>query len=210
MEVTFLDEGLNTWHENGFPHVTFWDTPWLGYDLKILTAAFGYLHVVQSINFSFPDTPRPDPHLDKTVKLVQKNVSNPGIASGGWDLIDLFKNEAQHYLGLDWALDTAPGPAAAILRRERLIHSRWYRRSVEYFIDLYANRRKWHNDYERPTIERYRDFESLDRSYLDHGWKLHITQDPKWLEEWRKFWPSGIAPKGSAEWNALIASASRF
>ena len=210
MEVTFLDEGLNTWHENGGSHVSFWGTPGLLDDLTILTAAFGYLHVVQSIGFTIPNALRPHSYLNKTVEIVQKNVSNPGIASGGWDLIHLSKSEARHYLGLDWALDTAPGPAAAILRRERLIHNRWYRQSVEHFIDLFADRRKWHNEYQRPMLERYRDFASLDRSYQDHGWKLHITQDPKWLEEWRRFWPSGIAPKGSPEWNALIASASRF
>ena len=197
MEVRFLDEGLNTWDENGSSHYNFLGTPSLGADLKILTIAFGYLHLVQSISFTFPQTPRMDSHLAKIVKTVQKNVSNATIGSRDWNMIEFTTDEAEHYLGLDWALDTAPGPAAAILRRERLIHNRWYRRSVEYSMDLYANKREWHNPFERPTLERYRDFESLERSYL-------------FLEEWRSFWPSGIPPKGSAGWNALIASASRF
>ena len=210
MEVTFLDEGSNTWNENGFPRVTFLDTPWLRDDLSILIAPFGYLHMVQSISFAFPQVLKPDSSVNSIARTVQKNVTN--FVDWGWrsESIDAPSQEARRFLGLDWALDTAPGPAAAILRRERIIHNRWYRQSVERFLDLYVNRRKYHNPYVAPTLERYRDFESLDRSYLDHGWKLHITQDPKWLEEWRRYWPSGIPPKGSAEWNALIASASRY
>ena len=206
VEVTFRDEGSNTWHENGFSHVTFVDTPWLGDDLRILLAAFGFLHVVQNISFIFPQGSQADSYVNQTVEFVQKIVSIPPAWDRKYDIF--IKEEAEHYLGLDWALDTAPGPTAAILRRERLIHNRWYRRSIEHFLDLHCNRRKYFNIYATPSSERYRDFESLDRSYLDHGWKLQYTQDPKWLEEWRGYWPSGIPPKGSAEWNALVALAS--
>ena len=209
MEVTFLDEGSNTWNENEFPHVTFWDTPWLYDDLNILIDAFGYLHMVESISFAFPKVLRSDSCANH-VRTVQRNVTD--FLRWGWGekWNETPKTEAERFLGLDWALDRAPGPAAAILRRERIIHNRWYRQSVERFLDLYVNRRKYHNAYLAPTLERYRDFAALDRSYLDHGWKLHITKDPKWLEEWRRYWPSGIPPKGSAGWNALIASASRY
>ncbi|KAL8795188.1 MAG: hypothetical protein Q9195_002343 [Heterodermia aff. obscurata] len=201
MEVTFLDEGLNTWYEDGSPHRTFW----FGYDLGILVAAFGYLHKVQGISFTFPEAVEPDSLLDKTVRSVVERVSSCPIWR--WNSN---REEIENYLFLDWALDTAPGPAAAILRRERLIYSRWYRRSVENFLDAYLDRREYHNEYALTTSDRYRDFQNLDRSYLEHGWKLEVTQDPKWLEEWRNYWPSGIPPKGSPEWNALIASASRF
>ena len=208
IEVTFLDEGSNTWLDDGYCNYTFLDTSCFGSDLGVLTSAFGYLHMVQSISFTFPEGLRPDSGIIKTVTSIQKFVSD--FPTWGWDYIDFSKGEMDHYLGLDWALDTATGPAAAILRRERLIHNRWYRRSVKPLLDYLTHSGEYYTEYEAPALERYRDFQSLDRLYVDHGWKLHITQDPKWLEEWRGYWPNGIPPKGSAEWNVLIASASRF
>ena len=204
IEVRFLDQGLNTWQEKGISHGTFKDTIWLGDDLAILIGTFGFLHMVRGISFTFP-TPPKSPRVLITATSVQDLVS--GSYTGKSDFHPVAREEAGSFLSLDWALDTAPGPAAAILRRERLIHHRWYRRSVKYFIDL--DRRKYRDTYEEEAWNRFVDFLDLDIWFRSHGLKLEVTRDPKLLEEWRDYWPSGIPPKWSPEWNALIAARSR-
>jgi len=119
---------------------------------------------------------------------------------------EFVQTEASRYLALDMALDTAPGPAAATLRRERLIHWRWYWRTLghlrdsDMFLMGFISFR---------FQEQIQDFGLLEPSFRDYGWKLEKKNDPQWLQEWRSKWPNGIPPKGSMGWFTVIAAASR-
>ena len=246
LQIVFLNTDTDTWHEILWHEdlsirATFggWVCPYN--DLGLLLAPFGYLFNVQQIEFEFPKVLsrefgqsdgsaiyEPDAkwsNIPRFLELCQyvrrQNLSKHLFVL---DMMgptqSFYKAEIGVYLFLDFELDTAPGPTAAILRRERLIHNRWYRETVERILDMhwqytkddeYRKRLKgsYRSEYQEAVEARYRDFGDLDRSYLDHGWKLHVTQDPKWLEEWRRYWPTGIPPKGSPGWDACIATARR-
>ena len=227
LQIVFLNTETDTWHEDRSIRSSF-NTCFYN-DLDVLVAPFGYLFNVQQIEFKFPEVLTQElgrynqkafsrweeaySHKVRFLELCQY-VREQAQASYLFELhwrgpTDFYLDEEiERYLFLDNSLDTAPGPTAAVLRRERLIHHRWYRKIFKRLLDLQVYCED-HKEYYEAAQIRYRDFGYLDRSYQDHGWKLHKTQDPNWLEEWRRYWPTGIPPKGSPEWNLCIAAASR-
>jgi len=137
--------------------------------------------------------------LLELVQYIQKETLEPRFLSRTWSnlyspLQGFVRTDGQRFLALDMALDTAPGPAAATLRRERLIHWRWYWRTLGHLRDS--------NMYSKLFIsfrlqEQMHDFGLLEPSFRDYGWKLENNNDPQWLKEWRCKWPDGIPPKDS-------------
>lgn len=194
IEVTFLNTEKDTWLDGPFFHMnyvsgTYWN------DVELHIAPFGYLRNVREVNFSFPEGFTISPKIERTILDIQKETHFHFIYYQ-WPYYRadyFFIWETLGFLELDKALDTAPGPTAAILRRERLIHCRWYRRKIDRLLDVYKSK-EW-NEYVTPTNERYEDFELLDPGYHSHGWKLLVTQDANWLKTWRNFWPDGIPPR---------------
>ena len=222
LQICFANSGTDAWHNHrSDPHHTFKETFQYS-DLELMIAPFAYLRNVTRISFEFPsgltlptqlplswmERILPKFRLVKLIEFVRRQVSNRRLYKYEWPSreLDFLEHEAERYLALDAALDHAPGPTAAILRRERLIHWRWYRRVMEghFLLDPHDVPR-----YGPLQTERYRDFWKLDQFYENHGWKLHNAQDTKWLEEWRSLWPNGIPPKGSNEWYAVIDAAAR-
>ena len=223
LQITFLDTEADTWHINRSMRSTFG----VFHDLDVLVAPFGYLFNVQQIEFSFPEVlthefGRLDGntvpkfvaqryHIARFLKLCQY-VRQQALSSHLFQLDWIgptqffFESDIDRYLFLDKALDTAPGPSAAILRRERLIHHQSYRKTLQRILEMHC---KDGDEYNEAAEVRFRDFGYLDRSYQDHGRKLYKAQDSNWLEEWRRYWPTGIPPKGSPEWDACIATARR-
>jgi len=211
LHIEFLDNGLATWHDDSLAYATFGKVPYFDDDLELLAAPFGYLRNVEHISFTFPEQLRPSARLLELVQYIRKETSEPCLSTRTWSypcspIQEFLQLEAQRYLALDLALDTAPGPAAAILRRERLIHWRWYWRTLGHLKenDMYLFSFISHR-----FPEQLRDFEQLEPSFRDYGWKLEHKKDPQWLEEWRCRWPDGIPPRGSLAWFSVIAAATQ-
>ena len=234
LQIVFLNTGTDTWYEDRSIRATLGGHTYLYNDLDLLLAPFGYLFNIQQIKFKFPEIPlshglrrfrgitiseidAPRNHCAQLLRLCQY-VRRQALSSHLFELDgkgptqSFFEADVERYLFLDKSLDTAPGPTAAILRRERLIHNRWYRKTFKHILNMHRQRTEDDEEvkvYAEAAEARYRDFECLDRSYHDHGWKLHVTQDPSWLKEWRRYWPNGIPLRGTPEWDACIAAARR-
>lgn len=223
LHITFLNTETDTWNINRSIRSTFG----VFHDLDLLLAPFGYLFNVQQIELNFPKVlsnefrrydgvtiSEYEARWDSTARFMWlcQYVRQQVLYSHQFELDSIgparsfFEADIKRYLFLDKSIDTTPGPTGAILRRERLIHNRWYRKTIQSILEKHQQCGE-DDGYEAAADARYRDFGYLDRSYQDHGWKLHVTHDINWLEEWRRYWPTGIPPKGSWEWDACIAAA---
>ena len=212
LQVAFLDTEVDTWQDGSGVRISFREEPYIEDNLELLISPFGYLRNAEQINFELPEGLILGARLLKMVQYIEAAslahcFDDNGSDDGYYNDIDgVVQTEARRLLALDCALDRTSGPTAAILRRERLIHLRWYRKSFEHIIDRHMPLTPWRKFGPR-LRRRCDDFEFLDPSYQDHAWKLYVTHDPNWLDTWRSFWPDGIPPTDSPAWIALADEA---
>ena len=212
LHIRFLNNEPDTWHDGPFAHATFGRGSYIDDDLDFMVAPFGYLRNVEHISFTFPEQLRPKARLLDLVQYIQKVTSEPRLLARtrsypSSPLQEFTQTDGQRFLALDMALDTAPGPAAAILRRERLIHWRWYCRTLEHLrdSDIYSV-----GFISFRLREQICEFGLLEPVFREYGRRLDEEDDPQWLIiEWRAKWPNGIPPKGTIGWYSIIAAASQ-
>ena len=202
VEIAFLDYGAYSWQKDSGARQTFSGVEYPENDLELLVSSFSYLHNAHSIKFSFPEDVKPGAQLLSIIQSVQKESCSsysPSSSSNGLLVSqvshantpnyyqDLMRKEVNRYLNLEEALDTLDGHAADILRRERLIHWRWYRSTIDHMLGK--------------SLEMYqRGFKYRDKFFRDYGWKLYEDRNPRWLDMWRSMWPEGITVAHRSLW----------
>ncbi|KAG7007964.1 hypothetical protein G7Y79_00007g020890 [Physcia stellaris] len=133
LQVAFLNTEVDTWQDgSGVGDLPRGGLLHIEDNLELLIHPFGYLRNVEQINFSFPEGLTLSARLLTMVQFI-KTACRAQCFDDNYcddryhDDADQFtQREAQRCFVLDIALDTTPGPTAAILQRERLIQSRSY------------------------------------------------------------------------------------
>lgn len=207
VEVIFSNSNtVDIWHEDLLGGVVnFFHGSRLLHDIAFMIMPFGHLCAIAHISFSLPADIELCSSLLKIVKTIQRESTELRPSDDRQQFLDrdFIEFEAQQYLGLEKILDTALGPTAALLRRERLIHWQWYKRTTD--AQLRMADREARAKYGPLTAERYWGLGRLDPDLTNHSLKLHFGMDPLWLEKWRGYWPDGLPPKGSVKWDALCS-----
>lgn len=188
LEISFIDTLADTWSNTILRRTH--QSPILD-GVYMLVGPFGYLRNARKISFLPPVGCKWNVGLQRCIARITKAISE-GFSR---DEERVFvTNEINTIEGLDFSdldviLDRTPGHAAAILRRERLIHYWWYWPMMERLLrfpirDTY--------DWLRRKSDLCCDFSRLDLYWERHGAWLQATQNTTFLEDWRAFWPDGI------------------
>lgn len=140
LQVAFLNTEVDTWQDGSGVRSSFEEgLLHIEDNLELLIPPFGYLRNVEQISFTLPEGLILSARLLRMVQSVKTgcrahcfddNCSDDRYYN---DIDEFTQREARRSLTLDIALDNTSGPTAVILRRERLIHSRSYRKTLRAF-----------------------------------------------------------------------------